>query len=417
MKFLNISNPFKFDMSELFCVGKRVNNFKRNFLFVSKILGKHIPVIPDVCKTAGHLLASLYYSKIDSKSLIEYIKNPTQSNEQIKKLINTSVDTDKKTLVIGFAETATGLGMSVASAIRNCTYYSTTRETFTDKKFLFSFEEVHSHATTHKCYDNLNTSFDSFDEIVLVDDEITTGNSMLNLIEKIHQLSNVKTYRILTILDWRDEKCKERFETVQSNKNIDIKVFSILSGNIVVEDNTVFKEGEIETLPDSKENYKINSKFERLKCTKENDIQEYYYKHSGRFGITHSDIENIEILAKDTASRIFKEILSNKDNIKKILVLSEGEDVYITSRIASYFPSDIEVLFKATTMCPMYVDGQIIKDKHTYTGHSDFKYYLYNKKDAEENYDLVLFIGEFPVNAQLTSNMINISLKDSIEEV
>ena len=212
MKFKNINNPFNFSIDKIFCVGKRVNNPKRNFLFISKLLGKRIPVFPDVCKATGHLLASLCYPEISSELLVKYLENPTHCNQEIKKLINTSIDVGKKTLIIGFAEAATGLGMSVASAVRNCTYYSTTREKFNDKKFLFSFEEVHSHATTHNCYDDLNTSFSSFDEIILVDDEITTGNSLLNLIEKIHELSNISTYRVLTILDWRDEKCKERWK-------------------------------------------------------------------------------------------------------------------------------------------------------------------------------------------------------------
>lgn len=412
MKFKNINNPFNFSIDKIFCVGKRVNNPKRNFLFISKLLGKRIPVFPDVCKATGHLLASLCYPEISSELLVKYLENPTHCNQEIKKLINTSIDVGKKTLIIGFAEAATGLGMSVASAIRNCTYYSTTREKFNDKKFLFSFEEVHSHATTHNCYDDLNTSFSSFDEIILVDDEITTGNSLLNLIEKIHELSNISTYRVLTILDWRDEKCKERFKAVQTNKNINIEVFSILSGNIVVDDNTVFEEGHVESLPKLETSYEIESELERVKCIKKDGLQEYYYKNSGRFGITHNNIEKIESIAKNAADKIFHQILLNKDNIKKILVISEGEDIYITSRIASYFPSDIEVLFKATSMCPMYADGEIIKEKHTYIGHSDFKYYFYNKKETEENYDIVLFISEFPVNAQLTSNMINISLKN-----
>lgn len=50
--------------------------------------------------------------------------------------------------------------MSLAASIRNCTYVTTTREHILDKNTVFTFEEEHSHATTHKLY------FSDFDNLI-----------------------------------------------------------------------------------------------------------------------------------------------------------------------------------------------------------------------------------------------------------
>lgn len=407
MKLTNLNNPFGFELDNLFCIGKRDNNPKRNFLFISKLLGKHIPVHPDVCKATGQLLASLYYPQINAAPLVEYLKHPSNNNEEIQSLLNQSVYTDKRTLIIGFAETATGLGMSVASCIRNCVYYSTTRETFTNKEFLFSFEEEHSHATTHKCYDQLNTSFSSFDEIILVDDEITTGNSMLHLIKQLCRLSGVKKYRILTILDWRNDFNKESFKNMQLNEEIDIKVFSVLSGDITVDDHTVFKEGNPPILSKSISSTNLEAGFLRTKCSNGIKWDDYFYKNSGRLGVYQSEIQEIESFAKKAAEEIAEKFFKEQSNIR-VLVLSEGEDIYIPSRIASCLTSTADVFFKTTTRSPIYCDGEIIKEKHQYIGRNEVTYYFYNKSEIEEEYDLVLFLGEFSADIQLTKNMVSI---------
>ena len=43
-------NNYNFSEEQLFVVGKRDNNKKRSFLFISKLLGKHLAVKPEVSK-------------------------------------------------------------------------------------------------------------------------------------------------------------------------------------------------------------------------------------------------------------------------------------------------------------------------------------------------------------------------------
>lgn len=391
-------NMFNFDLDDLVLIGKRANNPKRNFLFISKLLGKHLEVNPDVCKAAGFLLSSLAYGNSNQGKFVEYLKN---QNFDIKPYFIPE-ETDKKTLFIGFAETATGLGMSAASAVKGSTFYTTTRETV-DMKNLLTFEEEHSHATTHKMYTAQPIDFNSFDELVLVDDEITTGNSMLNLIREIHKAYGVKTYKILTILDWRNPEHWENFNKVREELGVDISVYAILGGNISTSDTSVYtgdKESEILSFTNPKR-WELQ-KFTRVFCMS-NSKMVGFIKDTGRFGIQDDSYEYIETMAQKIAERINLNIGNNR----KILVVGHGENIYIPSRIASYLMGDVK--FKTTTRSPIYVDGEIIKSRH-YFMDKDVKYYFYNAKEAEKEYDCILFLNEFDLSVALTPNTSVIKL-------
>ncbi len=95
---------------------------------------------------------------------------------------------NKKVLVIGFAETATAIGASVASVLPNSVYVHTTRnlENLKDEQLLVEFLEEHSHAKNQALY--LKEQFKDlniFDAIVFVEDEITTGKTILNFMKRI----------------------------------------------------------------------------------------------------------------------------------------------------------------------------------------------------------------------------------------
>ena len=67
-------NNYNFSEEQLFVVGKRDNNKKRSFLFISKLLGKHLAVKPEVVKATGFLLSSLKYN-FNNVSFVDCIKN------------------------------------------------------------------------------------------------------------------------------------------------------------------------------------------------------------------------------------------------------------------------------------------------------------------------------------------------------
>lgn len=381
-------NDFNFNLNDLVLIGKRANNEKRNFLFISKLLGKHLIVKPDICKATGILLSSLKYPEINNKNVVEYIKG---KNINIKNDLTQSSNNKNKVLVIGFAETATGLGMSVASSINNCTYWTTTRENLIDIKNILTFEEEHCHATTHKMFSENHFSFNDYDEIILVDDEITTGKSMLNLINAIKNISNIKTFNIMTILDWRSQEYRNEYIKYTKENNIKINIYSIISGTAASTNTNVYKDNNIikeltEITPIKDLNIITRKQFKTT-----NGIIDYILD-SGRFGVSQADIIKLENTCKQIANSI-------KTN-KKTLVLGHGENIYIPSRIASYLNAD----FKTTTRSPIYCDGEIIKTKYKFIDR-DVTYYLYNKEDIEKEYEEIILITDTPLNIKLTKNI------------
>ena len=139
-------------------VAKRFNNKKRNYLLVNPLQGKHLPVSPqkslEMMRTLGQKLSAKFF---DSR------------------------------LVIGFAETATAIGAVVASEISAETFYlQTTRENFSADKIFIEFLEEHSHAAEQKIFaDFLREKISATPTIIFVDDEISTGKTLLNIIRQL----------------------------------------------------------------------------------------------------------------------------------------------------------------------------------------------------------------------------------------
>lgn len=400
-------NVYDINLDDLIVMGKRINNKLRNFLFISKVLGKHIEVKADVCKAIGILLASLAYKPSseeleDLKDILSYIKSPNDIDEHIKEVIDNFTFNTKgeKVCVLGFAETATGLGMAVASSIEDSYYLTTTRENITEIKSLVNFEEEHSHATMHKCFPMSKEDVINKDRMILVDDEITTGKSMINIIRELSNVTSIKKYTILSILDWRSSLNKELMDSLAFEKGIDIEVLSLISGNISINDNSVFYnyiDNEIE------EKTSVNNLhiLDRIQIKSEDENVDYY-KDSGRFGVNQKDI----VLLDKKCESIAKTIENDIEESDKILVLGHGENIYIPSKITSYLKND--TYFKSTTRSPIFCEniGEYpIKTAHVFYD-SGVKYYMYNKEDIEKRYDKVILITENDLNIKLTSNIL-----------
>lgn len=139
--------------SDLVRIAKRDNNKKRNYLVVNPLQGKHIPVIP-----SGSL--QLF------AALAQQVKACWQG---------------EKLLLVGFAETATAIGAGVAVQL-DCEYIQTTREMIEGVTYLF-FSEAHSHAMEQKLVrDDIDLAMEGKKRMVFIEDEVTTGNTILNLV-------------------------------------------------------------------------------------------------------------------------------------------------------------------------------------------------------------------------------------------
>ena len=137
-------------------VAKRFKNTRRNYLLVNPLQGKHLPVKPSVALEMMNALSKKVAKKFFSARL-----------------------------VIGFAETATAIGAVVAKNISDdCFYIQTTREDFNGT--FIEFLEEHSHAPEQKLFaENLFALINQTSEIIFVDDELSTGKTLLNVIKQL----------------------------------------------------------------------------------------------------------------------------------------------------------------------------------------------------------------------------------------
>lgn len=136
-------------------LGARYHNTKRNYLLINPLQGKHIPTSPTECITMFRTLG-----------------------EQLKEKYP---DTN---LVIGFAETATAVGAGIASVF-GCNYICTTRENYPGHNKI-EFLEEHSHAAEQILLtDNLEDYISQTNTIIFVDDELSTGKTMCNIMKQL----------------------------------------------------------------------------------------------------------------------------------------------------------------------------------------------------------------------------------------
>lgn len=167
-------------------IAKRENNSKRGYLIVNPSQGKHIPVSPSVSLSVFEELAKLIEGKYENESL----------------------------LFIGFAETATAIGAQVAIS-SGMPYMQTTREIIPGVEYIF-FSEEHSHATEQKLVkDDLDSVIEKIDRIVFVEDEVSTGKTILNIIKRIRKIYGRNlSFSVMSILNGMTDSDMEKYSGV-----------------------------------------------------------------------------------------------------------------------------------------------------------------------------------------------------------
>lgn len=178
-----------YQLEDLLDFAQRINP-KRAFLFVSKVLGRHIPVAPSTMRRAFTDLADLV---------------PTNLPEPI--------------LVIGMAETAVGLSAGVHQALQtrypNALLLNSTRHAqhdksneYNDEQLFTTFNEDHSHASQHLMYQSTDKDTQqqllASKTLIMVDDEASTGNTCVNVVTALRAagLSQLEQVHLTTLVDW-----------------------------------------------------------------------------------------------------------------------------------------------------------------------------------------------------------------------
>jgi hypoxanthine-guanine phosphoribosyltransferase len=331
------------NLETLISYGSRINK-KRGFFFISKVTGKHLPVKPT-------------------------------SIELIYKNIATLVPkTEDYTLFIGLAEAATALGQGVFEKYNSKhSFYMQTTRYKTSKDILLSFQEEHSHAPSHILYyprdENLKNKLNIIKRIVLVDDEVSTGKTAYNLIDKLKEIfPNVKKYSVVSLVNW------------SKNKYSDIEFKSLCNGHFEFRSNGIDIQNNIKSISDNSNNL--------------DNIIPYNF---GRYGTQKKEYDFNKIID-----------INNLKN-KKVLVLGTSEFMYVPYLLALFLENNhIQTHYQGTTRSPINLEGNIthiLKFKDNYSENIDN--FLYNVLDKD--YDKIIVCYE------TISNPSNFKLKEYLE--
>jgi hypothetical protein len=188
-------------------------NPRRAQLLVSRLLGKHVPAPVEEVLGAAHLLGGL-------------VRDACRGGTPI---------------VVGFAETATGLGHAVASVSGadggSAPYVHTTRRPAPRGARLVQFLEEHSHATDQTLallpgglVDDAVLRADV--PLVLADDEISTGTTARNAIRALHEVWPRSRYVLASLLDSRTAPQQRQIEEFAAELGAEVTSVALLAGSV-----------------------------------------------------------------------------------------------------------------------------------------------------------------------------------------
>jgi len=309
------------------------NNPRRAFLFVSTVLGRHVPVAPARVRAAFTTLAD----GIDAE-----LPGPI--------------------LMTGMAETAVGLGAGVHDAYVERTgrsdvlYLSSTRAQL-DGTLLATFDETHSHASAHQLYRPHHTTdarlLDTARSLVMVDDEASSGATFAHLaqalVEKgVDRFTHVHT-AVLT--DWSGPL---RLPAMPSGDEVTVSRSALLSGRY---DWTAAENAPVRTLPDADE-------------PREARVSPLQRVDDARLGRAHRS-------ARELPPALLARVRTDPG---PILILGTGEHVWEPFLIAEALETHgHDVRFSATTRSPI-LPGHAVRRGFAFTDHEGLGItnYLYN---------------------------------------
>ena len=328
-------------------IAKRENNNKRNYLVMNSLQGKHIKTSPKMAFEMFGALADILKR--------EY--------------------SDEKILVVGFAETATAIGARVAYGMK-FDYIQTTREVIEGVEYLF-FTEAHSHATEQKLVkDDIDEVIGDIDRIIFVEDEVTTGNTILDIINIIDKnYENRINYSVASILNGMDENSLKIYES----RNIKVHY-------LVKTEHSKYSEVA--------ERYKTDGKYIMPDI---NDAKDKYteFEIDGALNPRRKvSSETYDKACEDLYSKISEKI--NFESDEKILVIGTEEAMYQALYVGCRLEEKgLKVFSHSTTRSPIATD--IHEDYPVHTRYelkslydSERKTFIYDLK----KYDKVLIITD-----------------------
>ncbi|MGZ3115263.1 phosphoribosyltransferase [Streptomyces sp. H62] len=328
-------------------------NPKRAHLLVSNVLGKHVPQAPSV--VYGHGVAL---------------------GRRVRDLLGE--EAARSAVVLGYAETATGLGHSVADGLGPAPYLHSTRRPVAGVARAGGFEESHSHATSHLLLPEDPALLAGDGALVLVDDEFSTGNTVLNTVRALHERYPRERYVVVALVDMRSPADAGRLEEFAREIGARVDLVTAASGTVRLPPGVLDKGQELVAryeAPSTDADAGAGAgtggaagRVARVDLRWPDGVPD-----GGRHGFTAAHRERLEQALPEMAARIAGALPAGA---RRVLVLGCEELMYAPLRLAHALEGtvDAEVRYSTTTRSPVLaVDdpGYAIRTRLVFPAHDD----------------------------------------------
>ncbi|MEV5317357.1 phosphoribosyltransferase [Streptomyces sp. NPDC052687] len=327
-------------------------NPKRAHLLVSNVLGKHVPQSPSV--VYGHGLAL---------------------GRRVRALLGD--DAARRAVVLGYAETATGLGHSVADGLALAPFLHSTRRPVAGLTPAGGFEESHSHATSHLLLPEDPALLAGSGPLVLVDDEFSTGNTVLNTIRDLHARHPREHYVVVALVDMRSAADAGRLKAFAEEIGARIDLVTTASGTVKLPEGVLEKGQALVAEYDPEPGARPAPAGPRTPDGRVTRVDLRWppgLPDGGRHGFTPEHRTRLEAALPAMAARLADAL---PGGARRVLVLGFEELMYAPLRLAHELERlrpGAEIRFSTTTRSPVLaVDdpGYAIRTRLVFPAHDD----------------------------------------------
>ncbi|MEV1006213.1 phosphoribosyltransferase [Streptomyces sp. NPDC049881] len=322
------------------------HNPKRAHLLVSGVLGKHVPQDPHTVHGTGLRLG-----------------------ERVRDLLGADA---ARAVVLGYAETATGLGHCVAEAIGAPCLHST-RRPVRGQAPAGGFEEEHSHHTSHLLLPADPALLSGDGPLVLVDDELSTGRTVRNTLAALHRAHPRARYVVATLVDMRTDADRAELAKCAAELGATVQVAALARGRVELPADILERAAavvaEVEARIPAQRHLAQTAPAVRVELPWPARVPD-----GGRHGFTPTHADRLAT-ALPALARTLADALPA--GARDVLVLGTEELIYTPLRLARALADatpDTRVRFSTTTRSPVLpVDdpGYAIRTRLTFPAHDD----------------------------------------------
>ncbi|MFH9962921.1 phosphoribosyltransferase [Streptomyces mirabilis] len=339
-------------------------NPRRAHLLVSNVLGKHVPQSPSVVYGHGFALG-----------------------RRVRELLG--AQDAGAAVVLGYAETATGLGHCVADGVGLAPYLHSTRRPVPGVDTAGGFEESHSHATSHLLLPENPALLAGAGPLVLVDDEFSTGNTVLNTIRDLHARYPRDRYVVVALVDMRSAADLGRLAEFATEIGARVDLVTAARGTVNLPEGVLEKGQALVAEHETTEATRTAENTKTTENTKNTEPADNRPGHpgaarvelgwprglpdGGRHGFTPGQRIRLDAALPAMAARVAEAL---PEGARRVLVLGFEELMYAPLRLARELEQVVsaEVRYSTTTRSPVLAlddPGYAIRTRLVFPAHDD----------------------------------------------